>query len=68
MRVALDAEHWLSSGQDGEVQAVVEGSRVFTPIQLDKGRNVGLYAAKDRLVAGGLAWEEARDRWRRKPS
>jgi hypothetical protein len=41
------------------VQTIVEGTRVFTPIKLDKGRNVGVYAAKDRLVAGGLAWDEA---------
>ena len=34
---------------------------MFAPIKLDKGRNVGLYAAKDRLVAGGLVWDEARE-------
>jgi hypothetical protein len=59
VRVGLDLEHWLASGTDGEVQTIVEGTRVFTPIKLDKGRNVGVYAAKDRLVAGGLAWDEA---------
>jgi hypothetical protein len=59
VRVLLDREHWLSSGTDGEVQAIVEGQRVFTPIKLDKGRNVGVYADKDRLVVGGLAWDEA---------
>ena len=46
LRVELDPEHWLSSGHDGEIQAIVEGQRVFTPIRLDKGRNVGLYAAE----------------------
>jgi hypothetical protein len=60
LRVTLDLEHWLSAGTDGEIQAIVDGQRVFTPIKLDKGRNVGLYAARDRLVASGLAWEEAR--------
>ena len=40
---------------------MVEGQRVFTPVKLDKGSNVGVYAKKDRLVAGGLVWEEARD-------
>jgi hypothetical protein len=66
MRVELDTEHWLASGHDTELQAIVEGQRVFTPIRLDRGRNVGLYAAKDRLVAGGLAWDEARDQLARK--
>ncbi len=39
----------------------MEGQRVFTPIKLDKGRNVGVYAAKDRLVAGGFAWDEPQE-------
>jgi len=60
LRVKLDPEHWLSAGHDEEIQAIVEGQRVFAPIRLDKGRNVGVYAPKDRLVAGGLAWEDAR--------
>lgn len=59
LRVTLDAEHWLSAGTDGEVQAIVEGQRVFRPITLDKGRNVGVYQVKDKLVAGGLAWPES---------
>ena len=61
VRVTLDQEHWLSAGQDGELQVILEGQRIFTPIRLDRGRNVGVYAAKDKLVASGLVWEEARD-------
>jgi hypothetical protein len=61
LRVMLDPEHWLSAGTDGEIQALVESRRVFLPIRLDKGRNVGVYQAKDKLVAGGLAWPEAQE-------
>ena len=61
IRVTLDPEHWLSAGTDGEVQTIVEGQRVFRPITTDKGRNVGVYQKRDRLVAGGLAWPEAQD-------
>jgi hypothetical protein len=61
LRVTLDTEHWLAAGSDGEVTALVEGPRVFAPITLDKGRNAGVYATKDRLVAAGLVWDEARD-------
>jgi hypothetical protein len=61
LRVTIDQEHWLASGQDAELPGLVEGNRVFTPIRLDKGRNVGVYAPKDRLVASGLVWDEARD-------
>jgi hypothetical protein len=59
LRVTLYPYHWLTSGLDGEIQTVVEGARVFAPIRLDNGTNVGVYAQKDRLVAAGLVWEEA---------
>ncbi len=61
LQVVLDTEHWLVAGTDGEIQAIVEGQRVFSPIKLDLGRNVGVYAKKDRLVASGLVWDEAQD-------
>jgi hypothetical protein len=66
LRVALDGEHWLSAGHDGEIAVMVDGRRVLTPIKLDKGDNVALYAAKDRLVASGLVWEEAQAQLARK--
>lgn len=65
LRVVLDPEHWLSAGSDGQVQAFVEGRRVFTPLKLDKGANVGLYAAGDP-VASGLVWGETRTALRSK--
>lgn len=61
LRVTLDPEHWMSAGFDGEIQVIVEGSRVFTPVKLDRGRNVGIYAAKDRLVAAGHTWQASQD-------
>jgi hypothetical protein len=61
VRVVLDMEHWLSAGFDGEIQAIVEGQRIFTPIKLDKGRNVGVYAAKDRLMAAGFTWDNPKE-------
>jgi hypothetical protein len=59
LRVLLDEGHWLSSGTDLEIQAMVEGNRVFAPIRLDKGRNVGVYAARERLLVSGLLWPGA---------
>jgi hypothetical protein len=61
LRVALDPEHWLSAGTDGEIHAIVESRRVFTPLKLDKGTNVGLYAKKDQVVGSGLVWDDVRD-------
>ncbi len=58
-RVTLDLEHWLAAGTDGQVQAMVEGQRVFTPLKLDKGRNVGTFAGQE-LVASGLVWDDVK--------
>ena len=60
LRTLLDTEHWLSAGTDGEIGVLVEGSRVFRPITLDSGTNVGRYADLDSLVLGGIVWEESR--------
>jgi hypothetical protein len=60
LRVMLDPDHVLSAGAGSEVGAMVSGSRVFTPVTLDRGRNVGVYAPLDRLVLSGIVWEEAR--------
>jgi len=67
LRVTLDPEHWLSSGTDGEIQAMVEGPRIFTPLKLDKGRNVGIYGKGDALVASGLVWSDGRTQYASKP-
>ena len=60
MRANVDPEHWLSAGSDSELHVMVEGTRVFTPITLDKGRNVVTYATGESAVAAGLMWPEAR--------
>jgi hypothetical protein len=61
LRVNIDTNHWLSAGQDAETQVMIEGNRVFAPIKLNSGRNVGVYATKDKLIASGLIWPDAQD-------
>ncbi|WP_419166089.1 M14 family zinc carboxypeptidase [Candidatus Palauibacter sp.] len=60
LRTLLDTEHWLTAGTDGEIGVLVEGSRVFRPITLDEGTNVGRYADLENLVLSGIVWEESR--------
>ena len=59
LRVLLDTDHWLAAGTDGEIGAFVQGSRVFRPITLDEGVNIGRYAELDDLVLSGTVWEES---------
>jgi hypothetical protein len=60
LRVVLDDDHWLAAGTDGEIGALVDGSRVFRPLTLDEGLNVGRYGELDDLVLSGVVWEESR--------
>lgn len=60
LRVVLDEDHWLSAGTDGEIGVLVDGSRVFRPLTLDDGTNVGRYGEVGDLVLSGIVWEEAR--------
>ncbi len=60
VRTVLDTTDWLAAGTDGEIGVLVEGSRVFSPIRLDRGVNVGRYADADHLVLGGIVWDEAK--------
>ena len=61
LHVTLDTNHWLTAGSDAETQVMIEGNRVFAPLKLNSGRNVGIYGTKDKLIASGLIWPEAQD-------
>ncbi len=60
LRAVLDTDHWLSAGLGDEIGVMVQGSRVFTPLTLDVGENVGHYADLDDLVMSGIVWNEVR--------
>jgi hypothetical protein len=66
VHVDVDRGHWLASGTDGRIGVLVDGTRIFQPLTLDRGTNVGVYAQVDDLVAGGIVWEEARPQLARK--
>ncbi len=40
---------------------MIEGARVFAPLKLNSGRNVGIYGKKETLIAAGLIWPENQD-------
>lgn len=60
MRITLDTEHWLAFGYDGDANVLVQSRNIFTPLKLDKGRNIGVYMAEDKLLLSGFTWDEAR--------
>jgi hypothetical protein len=63
LRVKLNREHWLSSGTDGEIQAMVNSERVFASLPGGIWQNVGVFESEDQLVASGVVWDESKARW-----
>jgi len=60
LRAVMDTTHILAAGAGPELGVMVSGSRIFTPLTLDRGVNVGVYAPLEHLVMSGIVWEEAR--------
>jgi hypothetical protein len=62
LRVELDVESPLAAGfPDGGVDALISSRRVFAPLKLDKGTNVGVFAASDKLVEAGFVLKASRE-------
>lgn len=61
LRVTLEGEHLLAAGfPAGAVNVLVDSRRVFLPLKLDKGRNVGVYAGEEDLVQSGFVFDASR--------
>jgi Zinc carboxypeptidase len=59
LRVKLDNTHWLAFGYGEGSQIIVDSNRIYTPLNANTGRNVGLYCADpEKLMVSGFAWEE----------
>jgi hypothetical protein len=39
---------------------MVDSRNIFTPIKLDKGRNVGLFMPEDQVVLSGFLWDDSK--------
>jgi hypothetical protein len=63
----VDTEHWLTSGLDEAVPVSLQGQRIFSPLTLDKGRNVVVFAPRDRLLASGIIWDDSQAQLPGKP-
>ena len=63
----VDQEHWIAAGVPESVYALVSGSSIFTPIQVDRGVNAVVFAAADQVLASGYSWEEFRKQLAFKP-
>ncbi len=60
VQVTVDPEHWLGFGYSGTADVVHDSANIFTPVKLDRGTNVAIYAPADRLVRAGFVWDETK--------
>ena len=67
VRANVDADHWLGAGVAADINVLVRGSDIYTPITLDKGTNVARFAAADELLLSGYLWDENRRQLAFKP-
>ncbi len=62
LRVELDPDSLLAAGfPGGQVDVLVDSRRVFTPLKLDRGSNVGVYAGPSDLVQAGFVLPASRE-------
>ena len=62
-----DAEHWITAGVPANVNALVQGRTVYTPLKLDRGVNAAYFLGADKLLASGYMWEESKKQLAYKP-
>jgi hypothetical protein len=62
LRVNLDPDSLLGAGfPDGVVDVLVYSRRIFTPLKLDKGVNVAVFAGPEELVQSGWVLAASRE-------
>jgi hypothetical protein len=67
VRARLDPDNWVTAGLPAEVNVLVQGQSIYTPIKLDKGVNAAIYKGPDELLLSGHLWEENRKQLAYKP-
>lgn len=66
-RARADKEHWITAGVPNNVNVLVQGSAIYSPLKIDKGINAVIFESADKLLASGYAWEENRKQLAYKP-
>ena len=67
LKAKVDLEHWLTAGSADHINVLYRGSDIYTPVTIDKGRNVVNYVAADEILTSGYLWEENRAQLAYKP-
>lgn len=66
LRVTIDPEDPVGFGLPQSIAVVSTGRSIYTPIALDQGTNVGVYAERSNLLLSGFSFDEKLDQLSRK--
>lgn len=64
---SVDGDHWLAAGLADQLNILVTGRDIYSPIRLDDGYNVVSFKGPDDLLASGYLWQENREQLAYKP-
>jgi len=67
VRAEVDPDHWLGAGVASNLNVLIRGSDIYTPLKSDKGVNVAVFQSPDELLASGYIWEQNRKQLAYKP-
>jgi hypothetical protein len=60
LRVKLDRTHWLGFGYGETTTVMMDSSRIFSLMKLDRGTNVAVYLPEEKFYASGFMFDDAR--------
>jgi hypothetical protein len=67
IKANVDPDHWLGAGVAANLNVLIRGSDIYTPLKSDKGVNVAVFSGADELLASGYIWEQNRKQLAYKP-
>ncbi len=67
VRATPDADSWLAAGLKPQLNVLMSGSDIYTPVRRDAGTNVVSFAGPDDLVSSGHLWAETKAQLAYKP-
>lgn len=67
VKAEVENLHWLGAGVAPQLNVLVRGADIYTPIRINDGVNVAHFAAAEELLNSGYLWEENRQQLAFKP-
>jgi hypothetical protein len=67
LRARVQPDHWLTAGVSEQINVMVTGHAIYTPLKADKGVNAAYFQAADSVLASGLLWSDLRRQIAYKP-